>query len=539
MNIKTTAALATLTLSLALTGIGAAPARADFGLTENGGSYAVDSGAGLVFRVNRANGDITSLLYKGIEVQGQTKMSHIGSGLGAAQVSARNVGDDAIEISAQTPTLTHYYLAHRGENVIYMATYISQEPKVGELRWITRLNAAKVPDGPVASDLDGNTGAIESKDIFGMANGQTRSKYYDKARAIDLKIRGASGPGVGVWMDYGSRESSSGGPFFRDIQNQQGGDQEVYNYMNSGHNQTEAPRVGVLNGPYALIFTDGKLPQTPVDYSWIGRADLDLKGWIAARGAVRGVATGISPEFQGVVGFANANSQGWATIDPQTGAFASPQLTPGDYTMTLYKGELAVAAQPVTIVAGAEPSVVSIASTEPNPPQIWRIGEWDGTPMGFYNAENITLMHPSDVREKPWAPTNFTIGQSQNSDFPAEQWQDINSPTTIRFTLAPAQIAPLTLRVGITAAYAGGRPQIAVNNWTARPQAASSQPKSRSLTLGTYRGNNTIYRFDIPASALIEGENTLSISVIGQGPFKGFLSPGYAYDCVELDRGAP
>ena len=77
-------------------GIRAAPARADFGLSENGNSYAVDSGAGLIFRVNRANGDIVSLLYKGIEVQGQTKTSHISSGLGAAQVSARAVGDDAI-----------------------------------------------------------------------------------------------------------------------------------------------------------------------------------------------------------------------------------------------------------------------------------------------------------------------------------------------------------------------------------------------------------------------------------------------------------
>ena len=67
---------------------------------------------------------------------------------------------------------------------------------------------------------------------------------------------------------------------------------------------------------------------------------------------------------------------------------------------------------------------------------------------------------------------------------------------------------------------------------------ASTQPKSRSLTIGTYRGNNTTFRFDIPASALVAGENTLFVSVLGQGPFQGFLSFGYAYDCVELDRAA-
>ena len=101
------------------------------------------------------------------------------------------------------------------------------------------------------------------------------------------------------------------------------------------------------------------------------------------RGAVRGVASGIAPQFQSVVGFANATSQGWASIDPQTGAFVSPHLTLGAYTMTLYKGELAVATRPVTIAAGAGPSVVKIASAKPNSPQICRVGEWDGTPTGF------------------------------------------------------------------------------------------------------------------------------------------------------------
>ena len=61
-----------------------------------------------------------------------------------------------------------------------------------------------------------------------------------------------TGSGLGVYMAYGTRESSSGGPFFRDIE-QQGtsASVEVYNYMWSGHNDTEAQRLGVLHGPYA------------------------------------------------------------------------------------------------------------------------------------------------------------------------------------------------------------------------------------------------------------------------------------------------
>lgn len=71
-------------------------------------------------------------------------------------------------------------------------------------------------------------------------------------------------------MAYGNRESSSGGPFFRDIQNQS---QEVYNYMYSGHQQTEASREWVLHGPYALMFTNGDIPSVLkfdlVAYLWL------------------------------------------------------------------------------------------------------------------------------------------------------------------------------------------------------------------------------------------------------------------------------
>lgn len=116
-----------------------------------------------------------------------------------------------------------------------------------------------------ASNLAGNSGMIESKDVFGLPNGETRSKYFGNQRAIDLTLRGATGAGIGVFMVYGNRESSSGGPFYNDIQFQS---TEIYNYMNSGHNQTEANRMG-FHGPYALMFTSGAAPALP-DMRWMG-----------------------------------------------------------------------------------------------------------------------------------------------------------------------------------------------------------------------------------------------------------------------------
>lgn len=43
---------------------------AAFGWTLDGDEYVIDSGADLVIRVNTCCGDITSLLYKGVEYQG-------------------------------------------------------------------------------------------------------------------------------------------------------------------------------------------------------------------------------------------------------------------------------------------------------------------------------------------------------------------------------------------------------------------------------------------------------------------------------------
>jgi rhamnogalacturonan endolyase len=196
-----------------------------FGYTDIGTAYQVDTGAGLVFQVRKTDGSIVSIVFNGTEYKSTTaRFSQIASGLGTpTTVTPETDGATYVKITLQTDAtngvaanLTHYLIVRNGENTIYMATFPTAEPGVGELRWITRLNSALIPDGPAPSDLHGNTGAIESTDIFGMPDGTTRSKYYGdndthgKDRAIDLTYSGATGPGIGCWMVFGNRESSSG-----------------------------------------------------------------------------------------------------------------------------------------------------------------------------------------------------------------------------------------------------------------------------------------------------------------------------------------
>jgi rhamnogalacturonan endolyase len=70
---------------------------------------------------------------------------------------------------------------------------------------------------------------------------------------------------------------------------------------------------------------------------------------------------------------------------------------------------------------------------------------------------------------------------------------------TLKTTLTSSQIGARTLLIGTTLAFAGGRPQVTVNSWTGPAPAAPSQPDSRGVTRGTWRGNNILYTVNIRA----------------------------------------
>ncbi|MFT3783405.1 MAG: rhamnogalacturonan lyase B N-terminal domain-containing protein [Nibricoccus sp.] len=512
---------------------------AAIGVTDNGSSVVVKSNAGLVYTINKSNGDMTQCSMNGTElVYGNSsgKSSHIASGLGSASVSwSTSPSGSTVVIKCATSTLTHYYVSRSGENIIYMATYITAEPSIGELRYIFRGKGSVLTSVPANSNNAGNTGAIESSDVFGHSNGYTTSKYYGNDQAKNLSIRGDTGSGVGVFMAYGSRETSSGGPFQRDIQFQSGGDSEVYNYMNSGHAQTEAWRTGLF-GPYAYIFTTGSTPSVP-DFSWM--SSLGLSGYVSSRGkVVLNGLSGMSSGYTYTLGFANSTAQYWATTS-SSGSASCDGMKPGTYTMTVYKGELAVYSESVSVSAGSTTTLNTrtITADPSNTSALWRIGNWDGTPNEFLNGQTIILRHPQDSRNSSWGPVTYAVGSATNK-FPAVQFRGANTPTTVTFTLTSSQASSAhTLKIGLTTAYNNGRPSVTINGNALAVPSASSQPSARTITVGTYRGNNTTYTWSIPASYFVTGTNTLKIGVAsGNSDLGTWLSASWVYDCVELDN---
>jgi hypothetical protein len=560
--------------------------------------YVIDTDAGLVFKVraydNGASttsaGDLSSMVYQGVEYADPARGTQLNSGadwlyngVGAVAVKAELVNANGTVVPAATTNggvvtgdafirvtltvnslkggvLTHYYLAKKGESNIHMGTHFTEQPDVhGLVRFIARIPIARLPNGGPAQaagglvtyngesywaeDLRGTGAAIEASDVFGFPAsdsryGQSRSKHYANRRLKDWEFLGGTGPGVGIWFWRDNNEGGSSGPFYRSLLQQITGTHNELTYMvNYGEAQTEPFRLNVLN-TYTMIFNDGSAPTARPDTAWYGQ--LGLVGHVppVGRGAVS--VAGLTGRVAGVpytVGFANAQAQYFVDADPVDGHFTATGMLPGNYTMTVYKGELAVQTVPVTVTANASYALnpVAITADPEATPALWRIGRWDGTPQEFINGDKLTFMHPSDVRMASWNVAPFVIGQSSAAThWPAYQWKDVNNGLQVRFTLKRGQnTVPLRLRVGITADYNSARPQVTVNSWSSAIPPAP--PKvTRNVTVGTYRGFNRTYTFDIPAAQLVVGTNVLTINTVSGTAGTRFLSPALSFDAIDL-----
>ena len=184
-----------------------------------------------------------------------------------------------------------------------------------------------------------------------------------------------------------------------------------------------------------------------------------------------GLATGIPPRFQTVIHWHNNASQYWAVASPSTGQYTSPPMKPGTYSVKLYRNEYQVGSDTVTVTAGTSLTGKNIASVDPKPAApgiMWRIGEFDGQPFELKNGDRIERMHPEDVRMDSWGG-NYTVGKSKpEKDFPMALFAKKGGNVVVNFVVSKEQAASsdaVTVKVGTTLSFKGGRPSVKINNW--------------------------------------------------------------------------
>ncbi|MFJ8539926.1 rhamnogalacturonan lyase B N-terminal domain-containing protein [Streptomyces sp. NPDC093591] len=527
------------------TGLLSSASAATFGYKDDGSNYVIDTGASLVFKVSKSTGDLTSLAYRGKEYEGYGgKHSHVESGLGASTVTVKQSGS-TILVKAVHGAITQWYAARSGQNNVYLWTN-KADASFTATRYLVRLKPGLFPNEGPDSWIEASDKVIEAGDVWKRADGTTHSKHYSGKRVIDYDYVGFTTGSVGLWLVRSNHEKASGGPFYRSLlrhSNDLGAG--LYEILHYNQAQTEPERFG-LQGPYVLSFTDGGAPSSSLfhaklDTSWVD--GLGITGWVGAsgRGKVAGVGLkGMDAKYAYTVGFANKDAQYWARAAAGSGAFSCKGMLPGTYTMTVYKGELAVHTGTVKVTAGAATSLhsITVARDPSSAKAIWRLGDWDGTPRGFKNAELMTYAHPSDGRAAKWTG-NVTIGGgSEAAAFPAYMWKDVNDGVLVYFKLTKEQAAAAhTLRVGVTDAFLNGRPRVTVNDWVSTVPTAPTQPSTRSLTTGSYRGNNHTFVFSVPSSAWQTDTtqyNVLRINIVSGSSGSAHLSPGTSFDCLDL-----
>ncbi|MEV8542582.1 rhamnogalacturonan lyase B N-terminal domain-containing protein [Streptomyces sp. NPDC051572] len=527
------------------TGLLSSASAAAFGYTDDGSNYMITTGGSLVLKVSKSTGDITSLAYKGKEYEGYGGMhSHVESGLGASTVTIRQSGS-TILVKVVHGAITQWYAARSGENNVYLWTN-KADASFTATRYIVRVKPGVFPNsGSDAWDSTTDT-IIEAGDVWKNPDGTTRSKHYSGKRTIDYDHVGFTTGSVGLWVVRSNHEKASGGPFYRSLlRHSNEGGAGLYEILHYNEAQTEPERFG-LQGPFVVAFTDGGTPSPSLfaanlDTSWAD--SLGITGWVgkAGRGKVAGVGLkGMDANHPYTVGFSNVDAQYWAKATAGTGAFSCKGMLPGTYTLTVFKGELAVHTGQVTVTAGGTTSLHTLPLTgDPSTaPTVWRLGNWDGTPGGFKNADLMTYAHPSDTRAAKWTG-NVTIGSgNEAASFPAYIWKDVNNGVLVYFKLTAAQAtAAHTLRIGVTTAYINARPQVTVNDWVSSIPTPPTQPSTRDLTTGSYRGNNHTFVFNVPSSAWSSDAtqyNVLKINVVSGSTGSGFLSPGTSFDCIDL-----
>ncbi|KAE8990285.1 hypothetical protein PR001_g21535 [Phytophthora rubi] len=293
-------------------------AATEFGYTTSGDKYIINTGAGVTIAMRQATCDIVSLKYNGQELQYNSMATHVNSGLGNVTSAIQSLNDDkkTINVNCKKTGIEQSYFFRPNESVIYMGTYHSNDLVLPELRFLTRLNKTVMNQGILEATIEAGMTAIEATDIAQNSEGITRSKYYSAVPFIDDDVHGVNSTAAGVYLVISEHgyETSSGGPFFRDINNKLDVSNELTFYMNSDHTRIEDYRYG-FHGPYALALTSGAAPNaSSLDFSFF--QDQELTGFVpdAKRGEVAGTITDANDVLGNsdvVVGFSNADAQYW------------------------------------------------------------------------------------------------------------------------------------------------------------------------------------------------------------------------------------
>jgi rhamnogalacturonan endolyase len=471
-------------------------------------------------------------------------------------------------IDTNSPGLEDHYVMLKGESGIHPYVII-HGPFGGEMRTMYRFDmdildwaysGERIGHQPKYALLQsiserGNVG----DETWRLPDGTIYQKYDYCLYYSETPMFGHLGHGFGVFFMPVSTEAYAGGPLRQELAVHQ--DALILNYIGGGHfsgGGTAAGRTGSkIHGPWFLYFNTGATTDAIIadakkvayaeqkkwPYQWVeeplypvkrttvtgqlkishdrsaayayvilGQATNSGRGGGGGRRGGAGGGTNSSAPDRASILYMQAGDYIFYVKADENGKFTLPAVRPGTYTLYAWQTQ-----GPITQSLAKDGIVVSgdkldLGNVEWDPPWhpnlLWQIGQADRL-AGEYKFGD-------QPRTSQWmlqVPANltFTIGQSkERTDWYYAQKSGV---WTVKFNLDKTYSGNAFLTIAV--AGGGGRVAVAVNDTAVGDLSYSDDASVRRAT--NRSGRYARSEFTFPASALKQGENTLTLTANGSG----------------------
>ncbi|KAK9415814.1 putative Polysaccharide lyase family 4, domain III-domain-containing protein [Seiridium unicorne] len=517
-----------------------------------------------LFNVTQGSVYATKVYYKGYELVGSAVGHYMGydgeNNFVWTSASIAAQGDDYIDISFTTTTGELHWVVFDGLAGSYQYFVNTGVPDLSILRTLWRLdptlflNARTYLRDQALPDFSLYANATKVQDeTWELADGTYITKYDFSDFVRDRDYYGVYGPGtVGSWYIFPGGDYHNSNQLSQTLtvhrESSTGDSVQLNVFQDTSHfrvGQTTPQPVGKIWGPWLWYLNDGDLDdvenqrQTELQnwpYSWLDDAAYQSRGELsgvlklsdgrAASGAavyLGDTDTTVRPLIQG-------SNYYYTTYTDADGKFSFSDVRSGDYGLYAWSngGDIAdvytnFTSSDVAISNGKITDLGTLSWEVPGLESIFQIGDFDKKALGFKNG-GPPYQH--GVADESPANLTYTIGISNVSEW--YYAQSLVGTWTVEFSLTAAEIASHTSGAQLSVSLAGYSQSSTLNISVNGDLLASLSKDNLASDPALYRSGKTsgewrFFQYEIDASVLSEGVNTVDFTITRYTQWRGFL----------------
>ncbi|KAH6664282.1 polysaccharide lyase family 4, domain III-domain-containing protein [Halenospora varia] len=431
-------------------------------------------------------------------------------------------------------------------------------PVLGEFRTLFRLDnttflngKTNVKDGalPTLAEIAASTKVQD--ETWQKADGTYITKYDWTDFIRENSYYGVYGPGYGSWYIYPGKDEYNGNDLKQELmvhRESSTGDVVQLNMLHGTHfmaSSSDAFEVGKTWGPWLWYLNDGSSADAAkrayeeecnFPYAWF-KSDTNYQSRGSVSGTLKlsdgrpaaGAAVFLGDNHPNETALDMGRYNYYTTYADSKGAFSFSNVRSSAYALQAWAnggkiGDVTTVylQNDVTVTKGKENRLGALTWKTQGRKQIWQIGSVDRKSVGFQYGG---AAHQHALVAKCPANLTFTPGVSKDSD-----WcfgQSALGSWDVAFTLPASQLksnASAVVSVSLAGYSSGVSDVILMNGVQVGNLTSASIPTDPCMyRSGTTAGEWHYFEFNVPASTIKEGKNTLSFQCTRSTLWHGFM----------------